>query len=44
MGLAISRSIIEDHGGRLWLEPNPEEGVTFRFTLPAAKGNVGPGA
>ena len=34
MGLAISRSIIEAHGGRLWTEPNDESGATFRFTLP----------
>ncbi|MFH1749258.1 MAG: ATP-binding protein [Planctomycetota bacterium] len=34
MGLAISRSIIEAHGGRLWATPNPERGMTFRFTLP----------
>ena len=33
MGLAISRSIIESHGGRLWAEASPEGGV-FRFALP----------
>ncbi|MEM1179999.1 MAG: ATP-binding protein [Acidobacteriota bacterium] len=35
MGLAISRSIVEAHGGELWVMPNPEAGLTFRFTLPA---------
>jgi PAS domain S-box-containing protein len=36
MGLGICRSIIEDHGGHLWLESNPDRGATFRFTLPRA--------
>jgi PAS domain S-box-containing protein len=34
MGLPISRSIVEAHGGRLWLTPNPEGGMTAKFVLP----------
>ena len=33
MGLAISRSIIENHGGKLWAIPNDSPGTTFQFTL-----------
>jgi len=40
MGLSISRSIIEAHGGRLWAEPGDVHGATFRFTLPVEDGDA----
>jgi two-component system sensor kinase FixL len=40
VGLSISRSIIEAHGGRMWAENNEAGGATFRFTLPAASTKV----
>jgi two-component system sensor kinase FixL len=43
VGLSISRSIIEAHGGRIWAEPNPLGGTVFRFTLPAAVSGSSPG-
>jgi PAS domain S-box-containing protein len=36
MGLSISRSIIEAHGGRLWAAPGPVQGAVFQFNLPKA--------
>jgi PAS domain S-box-containing protein len=35
MGLAISRAIIEAHGGRIWATPNTPRGAVFHFTVPA---------
>ena len=37
VGLSICRTIIEAHGGKMWVEPNPVGGTVFRFTLMAAK-------
>jgi signal transduction histidine kinase len=37
MGLAISRGIIEAHGGRIWAENDPAGGAVFTFTLPVAE-------
>jgi signal transduction histidine kinase len=34
MGLAITRSIVESHGGRVWATPNQRAGATFHFILP----------
>jgi PAS domain S-box-containing protein len=40
MGLSISRSLVEAHGGRLWATPNSPRGTDFSFTLPVAVGSL----
>jgi len=40
VGLSISKSIIEDHGGRLWITKNQDRGVTVSFTVPVSKENL----
>lgn len=37
LGLSISKRIIEDHGGRIWAENNPDRGATFRFCIPESQ-------
>jgi signal transduction histidine kinase len=39
MGLSISRTIVEAHGGRIWAERNDGPGLTVRFGLPAEAAN-----
>lgn len=40
LGLSISRTIIEAHGGRLWSAPNEDKGAIFRFTIPTSDENL----
>jgi two-component system sensor kinase FixL len=41
IGLSVCRTIIEAHGGRLWVDPNPGGGSIFRFTIPLAQDAAG---
>jgi signal transduction histidine kinase len=40
LGLLVTRSIVENHGGKIWAKPNPDRGTTFTFTLPLAQRRV----
>jgi signal transduction histidine kinase len=40
MGLSISRSIVQNHGGRLWATANDGPGTSFHFTLPDHRGEI----
>jgi signal transduction histidine kinase len=44
MGLSISRSILEAHGGRIWAEANEGPGLTVQFSLPVQEAGKGSSA
>lgn len=44
IGLALCKTVIESHGGRIWLDSQIGEGTTFHFTLPKAQRKAGSGS
>ena len=42
IGLSLTRSLVESHGGRIWAENNPGGGASFRFTLPTERDRAAP--
>ena len=40
IGLAVSKRLVENHGGRIWLESAVGEGTAFYFSLPANEANI----
>ncbi len=41
LGLLVTRSIVENHGGKIWATPNSDRGTTFAFTLPLVQRQAG---